>query len=164
MNERERIGVKIAELRQWMGMTQEELSEATGLDKINISKIERGKYNVSIDLLAQLSTALGCKMDIFTDSDYDNLEIVKRTKMAEGDFHYYKASTEQIKLFGDWAVNKDGDVLNYTKGYPLYSYYLEDQFNNKETWIEHIGRKLNFDIEHFALAFDYALPLSKAGN
>lgn len=61
---REKIGDRIAAIRKAKGLTQVQLSELTGLDRVNISKIECGKYNVSIDLLNKICEALGAKLDI----------------------------------------------------------------------------------------------------
>lgn len=58
------IGNRIAEIRKQRGLTQTELSEITGLQQVNISKIEKGKYNVSIDILNKLCTALECEIKI----------------------------------------------------------------------------------------------------
>lgn len=53
-----RIGQLIAHLRQQKGFTQQELAEQTGMFQTNISRIEKGKYNVSIDLLSSILYAL----------------------------------------------------------------------------------------------------------
>lgn len=67
MDERERIGQRIAEIRRNKELTQEELANASGIDRTNIAKIEHGKYNVSIDILSKITDALECKID-FTDN------------------------------------------------------------------------------------------------
>lgn len=64
MNHRELIGQRIAQLRKEKGLTQEQLSELTGLDRTNIAKIENGKYNVSIDILNKVCVSLGTKINI----------------------------------------------------------------------------------------------------
>lgn len=64
MNYREQIGQRIAQLRKERGLTQEQLSELTGLDRTNIAKIENGKYNVSIDILNKVCVSLGAKIRI----------------------------------------------------------------------------------------------------
>lgn len=61
---REEIGRKLAEIRKSAGMTQEQLSELSGLNRANISKIESGKYNVSLDILERLCGVLGVKMEV----------------------------------------------------------------------------------------------------
>lgn len=64
MNHRERMGKRIAKLRKDRGLTQEQLSAMTGLDRANIAKIERGRYNTGIDIIGKICDALGCKIDI----------------------------------------------------------------------------------------------------
>lgn len=57
--ERKRIGIEVAKLRTEAGMSARTLSSLCGLDTANISKIENGKYNVSIDILSRLLEPLG---------------------------------------------------------------------------------------------------------
>lgn len=64
MNHREQIGQRIAQLRKEKGLTILELSEMTGLDNSNIGKIEKGKYNVGIDILGKIADALGVEIKI----------------------------------------------------------------------------------------------------
>ena len=64
MNHREQVGKRIAQLRKEKGLTQEQLSAITGLDRANIAKIEKGRYNTGIDIIGKLCDALGCKIDI----------------------------------------------------------------------------------------------------
>lgn len=64
MEHRERIGQQIAELRKAKGMTLVQLSELSGITFQNITKIEHGKYNVSIDILTKLCNVLGAEINI----------------------------------------------------------------------------------------------------
>ena len=61
---RKRIGLMIAEIRNKRGLNLTQLAEMTGLDRVNINKIELGKYNVSIDILNRICLALGCQISI----------------------------------------------------------------------------------------------------
>lgn len=63
-NHRIRIGQQIAHIRKEKGLTILELSEMTGLDNSNIGKIERGRYNVGIDILGRIADALGVEIKI----------------------------------------------------------------------------------------------------
>lgn len=63
MNDRERIGKRIAELRQSKQLSQVKLAELTGIAPGNIARIELGKYSTGIDLLSKIGDALGCKID-----------------------------------------------------------------------------------------------------
>lgn len=66
MNERERIGKRIAEIRKAKGLSQAKLSELTGIAPGNIARIETGKYSTGIDILSKIANALGYKLD-FTE-------------------------------------------------------------------------------------------------
>lgn len=56
------IGQKIAQIRKKRGLTQEQVSKMTGLDRTNIAKVENGKYNVSIDILQKICTSLNAEI------------------------------------------------------------------------------------------------------
>lgn len=63
MNDRERIGKRIAEIRKSKGVSQAKFSELTGIAPGNIARIETGKYSTGIDLLSKIADALGYKLD-----------------------------------------------------------------------------------------------------
>lgn len=66
--ERKRIGMRIAELRKAKGFTQEELSIRAGLQRTHVSRIEAGRYAVTIDTLSTIAEQLGCKVDIIKEN------------------------------------------------------------------------------------------------
>lgn len=63
MNERERIGRRIAELRAQMGISQAKLAELSGVGYSHIARIETGRYSVGIDTLAKIGDALNVELD-----------------------------------------------------------------------------------------------------
>lgn len=63
MEERKRIGERIAEIRAVKRMTQQEVADIAELKRSNISRIESGMYNVTLDTLAKIASALGKKID-----------------------------------------------------------------------------------------------------
>jgi transcriptional regulator with XRE-family HTH domain len=64
MNERERIGKRIAEIRKETGISQAKLAEMSGLDQGHIARIELGKYNVGIDTLSKIAEVFNKKIEI----------------------------------------------------------------------------------------------------
>lgn len=62
MMNRTEFGIRIKELRQNAALTLKQLSERSGVSITNISKIERGEYNMSYDIMMKLITALNCKI------------------------------------------------------------------------------------------------------
>ena len=61
---RRKVGQMIARLREDKGMTQQELAGAAKINRVNLSKIENGRYNVSIDILGNILSALSAEIDI----------------------------------------------------------------------------------------------------
>ena len=59
---RDRIGQRIAQLRKLSGMSQELLSERAGLQRTHVSRIEAGKYAVTLDTLTAIAQALGKRL------------------------------------------------------------------------------------------------------
>ena len=64
MNNREYIGKRIAEIRQAKGLSIRQLAELCGVSAQNITKIEHGRYNVSVDILGKICEALNCRIEI----------------------------------------------------------------------------------------------------
>ena len=61
---RDRIGQRIAQLRKLAGMSQEQLSERAGLQRTHVSRIEAGKYAVTLEVVQAIAEALGMTVDI----------------------------------------------------------------------------------------------------
>ena len=61
---RNRIGQRIAQLRKLAGMSQEQLSERAGLQRTHVSRIEAGKYAVTLETIQAIAEAIGMTVDI----------------------------------------------------------------------------------------------------
>lgn len=59
---RYKLGAQIIALRVENGLTQKRLSELTGIDQGEISRIERGGVNATEDTLARVGHALGVEL------------------------------------------------------------------------------------------------------
>ncbi|WP_195985407.1 helix-turn-helix transcriptional regulator [Clostridium sp. D33t1_170424_F3] len=55
---------QIIKARSEQGLTQEELAARTGLQRSNISRLESGSYNPSIELLARVAKGLGMELHV----------------------------------------------------------------------------------------------------
>lgn len=55
---------QIIETRKSMKITQEELAKRAGTRKSNISRLESGSYNPSLDFLAKIAKSLGKEIHI----------------------------------------------------------------------------------------------------
>ena len=61
---RNRIGARVMALRKLAGMSQEQLAERAGLQRPHISRIEAGKYAVTLETIQAIAEALGMTVDI----------------------------------------------------------------------------------------------------
>ena len=61
------IGLRIADLRKQLYMTQRDLSEAAGIGQAHLSRIEAGKYCLGVDTLARIVGAMGYRIDFVKD-------------------------------------------------------------------------------------------------
>lgn len=63
LQNRIRIGRRIAQLREERKISQAELAERTGLAQSNIARTEAGKFSTTLDVLTKVGEALGVKID-----------------------------------------------------------------------------------------------------
>lgn len=74
---RERMGLRIAALRKLAGLSQEQLAERAGLQRTHVSRIEAGKYAVTLETVQAIAEALGMTVDII-DTSLADLAPLKR--------------------------------------------------------------------------------------
>ena len=67
IEQRIRIGKEVMQLRARSNLTQQQLSDKSGVTRANIAKIEAGRYSVGFDVIQRVAEAL--------DSD---IKLVKR--------------------------------------------------------------------------------------
>jgi DNA-binding XRE family transcriptional regulator len=53
---------EIVRLRRQRGLTQEQLAELSGIKQNNLSRIEQGRYNITLDTLSRLFAAMDVKV------------------------------------------------------------------------------------------------------
>ena len=61
---RQEIASQLREVRKEQGMTQERLAEKVGTRKSNISRLESGRYNPSLDFLEKVAGGLGREIEV----------------------------------------------------------------------------------------------------
>lgn len=62
LTHREKIGIELRNVRIKKALTIYELGEMCSMAPTTISKIENGRYNVSVDILGKVADALGCRL------------------------------------------------------------------------------------------------------
>jgi transcriptional regulator with XRE-family HTH domain len=61
---RDRIGARIAAIRKAKGLTQEQLAMMAGLQRTHVSRIEAGKYAVTLETVQAIAEAMQMTVDI----------------------------------------------------------------------------------------------------
>ena len=74
-----RFGSRLRELRLAAGLSQEELAEASDLDRTYISSTERGQRNISLEAMTQIAAALKVSVAAFFDGS-----VASQPKKAAG--------------------------------------------------------------------------------
>jgi transcriptional regulator with XRE-family HTH domain len=60
---RMQLGQRIAEIRNERGLSQQEVADAAGMKRPHVARVEGGKFNVGIDILAKIAAALQCDIE-----------------------------------------------------------------------------------------------------
>ena len=63
-NASQEVAKQLRDVRKSQGMTQESLAELVGTKKSNISRLESGRYNPSLDLLVKVAGGLGKQIQV----------------------------------------------------------------------------------------------------
>ena len=102
---RDRIGLRIMDLRKLAGLTQEQLSERAGLQRSHISKIEAGKYAVTFETIQSIAEALGMTVDI-VDTRLEGLAPLKRLTPTAKDAHSEAVESKALETFDFMKIAK----------------------------------------------------------
>ena len=73
---RDRIGLRIFNLRKMKGLTQEQLADRAGIQRTHLGRIEAGKYAVTLETIQAIAEALGMTVDLI-DPKLANLAPLK---------------------------------------------------------------------------------------
>lgn len=77
------VGSRVRELRQALGISQQDLADLAQLHATNLGKLERGRANPRLDTLARLAVALDTSIaDIVRDVTPDDVVPKKRRVTA----------------------------------------------------------------------------------
>ena len=71
----EKLGLKIKELRQKSGLTQDKLAEMVSCNTSHISNIENNHTKVSLNVLLAIANVLNTSIDYLLSEQYENLSL-----------------------------------------------------------------------------------------
>ena len=77
------IGRRIQEIRKQKGLTQEQLAERVNISPHYLSALERGVYNIKLDLLVDILNILNCSSDEVFQDVVDSSSKIKASQLSE---------------------------------------------------------------------------------
>ena len=77
------IGSKIQEIRKQRGLTQEQLAERVNISPHYLSALERGVYNIKLDLLVDILNTLNCSADEVFQDVVNSSSKVKASQLSD---------------------------------------------------------------------------------
>jgi len=70
MNIKQKLGMRIKNLRYEKNMSQKDLAYAADLDRSYIASVENGQRNISIVNIEKVALALGVSLQVFFTNEY----------------------------------------------------------------------------------------------
>lgn len=116
-----KFGSNVRRLRESLGMTQESLAEAAGLDRSYIGGIERGERNPALTAILQLASALGIAPGSLFDGIGGDRESLAHSILGRWNF-----TDEELTDLIDHNPSLRGMVLGYLAELKLESLWLSD--------------------------------------
>ena len=77
------IGRRIQKIRKQKGLTQEQLAERVNISPHYLSALERGVYNIKLDLLVDILNVLNCSADEVFQDVVDSSSKIKASQLSE---------------------------------------------------------------------------------
>ena len=77
------IGRRIQDIRKQKGLTQEQLAERVNISPHYLSALERGVYNIKLDLLVDILNVLNCSADEVFQDVVDSSSKIKASQLSE---------------------------------------------------------------------------------
>ncbi len=105
-----RIGTLIREARRHQGLTQNDLAESLGTSQSAIARIEQGKQNLSLEMLARIGGTLDSEFVSLGHSGPQHLRIVGGTKLS-GEIDVKTSKNAAVALLCASLLNRGRTTL-----------------------------------------------------
>lgn len=112
----EDIGTKRKLLREDAHLTQKQVAKYLSIDRSLVSKIEKGEYSISSDILNALSTLYGCPVPLLISNDVSSPAFSQAFKAASLDFTEQQAVSILNKIaLNQFTMDQLAEVINDNK-------------------------------------------------
>lgn len=91
-----RLGIKIKEVRQNKGLTQDTLAEIVSCNTSHISNIENNHTKVSLNVLLAIANALNTSIDYLLSNQYENSSMALDNEILRAIQHCDNEKKEKI--------------------------------------------------------------------
>jgi transcriptional regulator with XRE-family HTH domain len=136
-NVRQRIGTQLRALREAKGLTTRELAELADIDHSHIAKIERGAYNLRVDTLYKVATALGAVIKIETPESLCEWRVIEEVKKWGNSLSLHLTHNEDDWVFIDFKNYKiTVAILEVCDESGIYTELSVTAYNNGEEKVE----------------------------
>lgn len=75
-----KLGIKIKNIREQIGLAQEKLADSLGISRVSLSQIENGERKISAEEIAKLAKIFNLSSDILLDLEKDMKVILEKSK------------------------------------------------------------------------------------
>ncbi len=90
------LGLRIKEVRQSKGLTQDTLAEMVSCNTSHISNIENNHTKVSLNVLLAIANSLDTSIDYLLSNQYDNTSLALENEIARAVSHCTLENKERI--------------------------------------------------------------------
>lgn len=141
MNSREylqKIGELIAQSRQHRHMTQTQLASALGTSQSAINRIESGKQNISLEMMAKISDVLSHNIMTINSTGKTNFRVQGGRKLS-GDIQVKTSKNAAVGLLCASLLNKGKTTLKRVARIEEVNRIIEvlNSIGVKTRWLEH---------------------------
>ena len=105
-----KIGALIQETRRGKGLTQAQLAEAINTSQSAINRIEKGKQNISLEMIARISEVLSSNLITLNQSGKINFRVHGGRKLA-GEIEVKTSKNAAVGLLCASLLNKGTTIL-----------------------------------------------------
>jgi transcriptional regulator with XRE-family HTH domain len=135
------LGQRIRRFREQHGWSQEDLAQRCGRHFTYIGRVERGQQNVTVEVLHEVSLALGVSIpDLFVKEDHPLLAAWKVTGLdiIQAVSHGFRAQVDVKGKLAEWMLFKDLDRLRKQKSIQRISWLDAD---DKPDFVVKVGSR-----------------------
>ena len=98
---KETLGRAITDAMKAKGISQQKMSELTGINKCTLSEVMNGKRNTTIDVVSRICDALDCDIYLLTNEEKKRLNLICTSVITLGLSGTQAAATSAGSKFVD---------------------------------------------------------------